>query len=74
MGTGAGLDPKEVRVLALRAVELDPRRAAYHVLAAQVHLESGSKKLAKKHLEDALALEPEHAEARAQLKKLRWPF
>ena len=55
-------------------MELDPRRAAYHVLAAQVHLESGSKKLAKKHLEDALALEPEHAEARAQLKKLRWPF
>jgi curved DNA-binding protein CbpA len=74
VGRGAGLDPKEVRALALRAVELDPRRAAYHVLAAQVHLESGAKKLAKKHLEDALSLEPEHAEARAQLKKLRWPF
>lgn len=74
VGKGAGMDPKEVRVLALRAVELEPRRAAFHVLAAQVHLESGSKKLARKHLEDALALDPEHAEARAQLKKLRWPF
>ncbi len=74
VGRQVGLDAKEVRILALRAVELEPRRAAYHVLAAQVHLESGSKKVAKKHLEDALALEPEHAEARAQLKKLRWPF
>ncbi|MBF5041227.1 MULTISPECIES: J domain-containing protein [Myxococcaceae] len=74
VGRSAGLDAKEVRVLALRAVELQPRRAAYHLLLAQVHLESGAKKLAKKHLEEVLALEPQHAEAKAQLKKLRWPF
>jgi Tfp pilus assembly protein PilF len=55
-------------------VELEPRRAAHQFLVALVHLESGSKKLAKKHLEEVLALDPEHAEARAQLKKLRWVF
>lgn len=67
-------DGKEARALAQRAVELDPRKADYHALLGQLVLEAGVKKLAKRHFEDALKVDPEHPEAKAQVKKLRWTF
>lgn len=70
----SGGDPKEARALAQRAVELDPRRADHHHLLGLLILETGLKKVAKRHFEDAVKADPEHAEARAQLKKLRWTF
>lgn len=69
-----GGDVKEVRLLAQRAAELAPRKPDPRVLLGLVLLETGAKKTAKAHFEAALELDPEHAEARAQLKKLRWVF
>ena len=69
-----GLDPNEVRVLAQRAVDLDPRNADDLVLLGRVLLDAGMKKVAKKQFDDALALRPDHPEAKRLMKKLRWPF
>ena len=69
-----GVPPDEQRTLAQRAVDLAPNRARAHALLAQVLLDAGAKKLAKRHFEEALKLEPDHADAKAQLKKLRWTF
>ena len=55
-------------------MDLAPHRARAHALLAQVLLDAGAKKLAKRHFEEALKLEPDHADAKAQLKKLRWTF
>lgn len=60
----------EVRVLAARAVELAPDKAAHHVLLAQVLLQLEQRKPAREHLQEALRLEPENAEARALSKRL----
>lgn len=67
-------DPQEVRALAQRAVELKPGRADYQLLLAQVLLVAGQKKQAKHHFEEVVRLDPDNAEARAALKKLRWTF
>lgn len=60
----------EVRVLAARAVELMPDKAAHHVLLAQVLLQLEQRKPAREHLQEALRLEPGNAEARALSKRL----
>lgn len=73
-GRAVGLELKEVRVLAERAVGLEPERPEHHFLLGAVLVESGAKKLAKRHFEETLKLEPEHSEAKAQLRKLRWSF
>ncbi|CAM3475018.1 tetratricopeptide repeat protein [Corallococcus soli] len=67
-------DVQEVRALAQRAVELKPGRADYQLLLAHVLLAVGQKKPAKHHYEEVVRLDPDNAEARAALKKLRWTF
>ncbi len=69
-----GQDAAEVRSLAQRAVDLDPRNVDALVLLGTVLLDAGMKKAAKKHCDDALALRPEHPGAKKLIKKLRWPF
>lgn len=69
-----GGDAKEIRTLAQRAVDLEPRNADAKVLLGIVLADADMKKLARKQFEEALLLKPEHAEARKQLKKTRWPF
>lgn len=65
----------EAIVMAQRAVELDRRNVDARVLLGALLLRAGdSKKLAKKYLEEALAMKPDHAEAKMHLKKMRWPF
>ncbi|MCY1042746.1 DnaJ domain-containing protein [Corallococcus sp. bb12-1] len=67
-------DANEVRALAQRAVELKPSRGDYQLLVAHVLLAAGQKKQAKHHYEEVVRLDPDNAEARAALKKLRWTF
>ncbi|RYZ33351.1 MAG: tetratricopeptide repeat protein, partial [Myxococcaceae bacterium] len=67
-------DLNEVRTLAQRAVELKPSRGDYQLLLAHVLLAAGQKKQAKHHYEEVVRLDPDNAEARAALKKLRWTF
>ncbi|MGE6759584.1 tetratricopeptide repeat protein [Corallococcus interemptor] len=67
-------DAQEVLKLAQRAVELKPGRADYQLLLAQVLLVAGQKKQAKHHFEEVVRLDPDNADARAGLKKLRWTF
>jgi tetratricopeptide (TPR) repeat protein len=69
-----GQEPKEIRLFAQRAVELEPRNADHQVLLGSLLLELGMKKLGHKHLEEALQLDPDHPEAKKILKKGRWPF
>ncbi|RKH62374.1 tetratricopeptide repeat protein, partial [Corallococcus llansteffanensis] len=74
VGRELNQDPQEVRALAQRAVELKPGRVDYQLLLAQVLLTAGQKKQAKHHFEEVVRLDPDHAEGRAALKKLRWTF
>ncbi|WP_223633990.1 J domain-containing protein [Corallococcus sp. EGB] len=67
-------DAQEVLKLAQRAVELKPGRADYQLLLAQLLLVAGQKKQAKHHFEEVVRLDPDNADARAALKKLRWTF
>ncbi|NOK19291.1 tetratricopeptide repeat protein, partial [Corallococcus carmarthensis] len=67
-------DAQEVLKLAQRAVELKPGRADYQLLLAHVLLVAGQKKQAKHHFEEVVRLDPDNADARAALKKLRWTF
>jgi curved DNA-binding protein CbpA len=65
---------KEAKLLAQRAADLEPKNADAKVLLGQVLFDADLKKLAKKAFEDALRVDPDHAEAKKQLKKFRWPF
>ncbi len=69
-----GQDAKELRAFAQRAVDLDPKSADARVLLAMVLLDADLKKLAKKQLEEAAKLKPDHPEVKRQLKRMRWPF
>lgn len=69
-----GEDLKDAKQYAQRAVELEPANANYRLLLGKLLLEAGMKKLAKKEYEEALKRDPENAEAKAQLRKLRWTF
>ena len=53
---------------------LSPRDADAKVLLAQILVDADHKKLARKLLDEALAIAPSHAEAKRLLKKFRWPF
>lgn len=74
LGLQQGQDVGEVRVLAQRAVDLQGARVEHHLLLGRILMDGGSKKLAKRVFEDAAKLEPDNAEAKAALKKLRWTF
>jgi curved DNA-binding protein CbpA len=69
-----GGDAKEIRTLAQRAVDLDGKNADARVLLGTLLAEADMKKLARKQFEEALQVNPEHLEAKKQLKKTRWPF
>jgi curved DNA-binding protein CbpA len=70
----SGGDIREAKTLAQRAVDLLPRSSNHRLLLARVLLAADLKKLARRELEEAVRLDPENSEARAQLKKLKWPF
>lgn len=71
-----GGDPelKEARALAQRATELEPRNADYHANYGAILQGLKSEKLARREFEVALELDPNHAYARAQIRKMRWQF
>jgi tetratricopeptide (TPR) repeat protein len=69
-----GSDWNEVRMHAQRAVDLAPTGVPQRILLAQVLLENKAGNLAKRHLQEALKLDPKNAEATALLRKSRWPF
>ena len=69
-----GVDPKEIRVHAQRAADLEPLNADYQMLISAVLNDLGMKKMAKKHLDEALKINPDHPEAKKLVKKTRWPF
>jgi curved DNA-binding protein CbpA len=64
--------PVEARGLAQTAVELKPDHVPSLVLLGKVCGLLGMNKLARRHLEAALAKDGAHAEAKQLLKKLRW--
>ncbi|NRD45033.1 DnaJ domain-containing protein [Corallococcus exiguus] len=74
VGRELAQDAQEVMKLAQRAVELKPGRVDYQLLLAHVLLVAGQKKQAKHHFEEVVRLDPDNADARAALKKLRWTF
>jgi len=62
----------EARPLAQTAVQLKPDHVQSLVLLGNLCGQLGMTKLAKRHLEAALEREPDNAEAKQLLKKLRW--
>jgi curved DNA-binding protein CbpA len=71
----AGQDPKEARALAQRAVDLEPDKADHRFLLASILESAGLAKLANRHREEGIKLNPNHPEAKKrQNKKSRWPF
>jgi tetratricopeptide (TPR) repeat protein len=64
-------DPNAARSLAQKAVALMPKSAEYKVLWADLLNEMGMDKLAKRQAEEALELNPDLAEAKALLRKLK---
>ncbi|MCE9673894.1 DnaJ domain-containing protein [Myxococcus stipitatus] len=73
-GLAQGQDVGEVRALAQRAVDLQSQRVEHQLLLGKVLMELGAKKHAKRVFEDAARLDPDNADAKAALKKLRWTF
>jgi cytochrome c-type biogenesis protein CcmH/NrfG len=69
-----GMDLKEARLLAQRAVDQEPKNASYRFVLAMILVQADMKKLAKAQLEELLKLSPNHAEAKKQLRRMRWPF
>jgi curved DNA-binding protein CbpA len=65
-------EPREARPLAQKAVELKPEHVQSLVLLGTVCGLLGMNKLARRHLEAALARDAGNAEAKQLLKKLRW--
>ena len=64
-----GADPKEIRLFAQRATEADPKNADHHAALGMVLLGLGMKESAKRQFEEALQLDPGHAEAKKHVKK-----
>jgi tetratricopeptide (TPR) repeat protein len=67
-----GGEPAEARPLAQKAVELKPQDVPGLVLLGMVCAQLGMNKLARRHLEAALARDGGNAEVKQLLKKLRW--
>jgi tetratricopeptide (TPR) repeat protein len=70
---GAG-DAAGAREVAERAVRAAPRDGAAHEVLAQVLYAAGHNREAKKAAEKALEIDPDLADAKALVKKLRWNF
>ncbi len=66
-------DLAEVRLFAQRAVDAEPNNADYRSFLGVVFLEAGMKALAKRQFEEALRIDPKHAEARKHGKNW-WSF
>lgn len=62
----------QARVHAKTACELEPKNPDHRALMARVLVALGAKRLARKELEVALELAPQHREANQLLKKVRW--
>jgi tetratricopeptide (TPR) repeat protein len=69
-----GQDLKEARALAQRAVDLEPQSADHRFVLAAILDEIGMAKLAQRHLEEGVKLNPNHPEGKKRQKKSRWPF
>lgn len=65
-------EPALARPLAQKAVDLQPTHLPSLMLLANICHALGMDKLARRHVEAVLEHEPEHAEAKALLKKVRW--
>ena len=74
MGRELTQDAQEVLKLAQRAVESEAGTRGLPAAAGPVLLVAGQKKQAKHHFEEVARLDPDNADARAALKKLRWTF
>ncbi len=68
-----GREARDSKSLAQRAVDLAPKNADYRVLLGVILEQAGMKALAKRQFEEALRLDPEHAEAKKHTRR-RWPF
>jgi len=64
--------PAEARSFAQKAVDLRPDHVGSLVLLGTLCSQLGMNKVARRHLEAALARAPDNAEAKQLLKKLRW--
>jgi tetratricopeptide (TPR) repeat protein len=72
-----GHELKEVRLLAQRAVELEPTNPDHRLLLVSVLEDMGMQKLAARQLAEALKLNPDHPELKKRnksQKKSLWPF
>lgn len=65
-------EPALARGLAQKAVELQPAHVPSLMLLANICHALGMDKVARRHVEVVLEHQPEHAEAKALLKKVRW--
>jgi len=68
-----GADARELSSYMQKAVEGDPRNVEYRVKLAGLYDQAGMKALGKKHLEEAVRLDPNHPEVKKHGKR-RWPF
>jgi len=64
---------REATSFAQKAVEAQPNNVEYRVLLGRLLMEAGMKALARKHLDEAVRLDPNHPEVKKHGKKL-WPF
>lgn len=69
-----GEDLREAKNFAQKATDLEPRNGDYRVLLSRVLYELDMKKMARRELDEALRVNPDHAGAKALFRKLRWTF
>jgi curved DNA-binding protein CbpA len=66
-------ETKEAMAYAQKSVDADGNNPDAHVLLARIMEANNMKAMSKKHFEEALRLNPKHAEAKKHVKG-RWPF
>lgn len=66
-------DVREITTFAQKAVDGAPGNVEYRVFLSATLERAGMKALAKKHLEEAIRLDPNHPDVKKQGKR-RWPF
>jgi curved DNA-binding protein CbpA len=64
---------REATSFAQKAVEAQPNNVEYRVQLGRLLMDAGMKALARKHLDEAVRLDPNHPEVKKHGKKL-WPF